>query len=693
MNKHRSTNINGEGNDRPLARNADFRFDSGTGESHFNSLALCWQRLAPDAVFTIAETGFGCGVDFLGAWQRWLMCAPATATLHFVATEESPLSRYELQQTLLQQPEVAPLSQQLFDQYPPVDARGFHRLRFGNVHLTLIFAEATAGLEQLLPISTPGDRVASSDCGWGPFTSTSGIVDAWLLADVMTKNLQVWHEDVFEVVARLSRPGATLTALTGADEVRRSLRRVGFAVGEIPAPDNHQEILHGHFSVVQNGAAPSGYAAATSVNATIAQRIQVRPPRRKPSASWHLCSRSLPPTRHVTVIGAGLAGCHTAYALAQKGFAVTLVDRGNIASGASGNPLGVVYSKLSSSPGTLADFNMAALTYALRFYNGHDLFKRCGNRCGVLQIPEDAEEVEQQRAIAASFSHSPELVQWLDRDAASTVAGIRLATSGLWLPNAGSFDPPLLCRTLASHTGIRVLDHRDVHKLNYSDGQWHLLDEHDSQIHQSPAVVIACAESARRFDQCLRLPSKAIRGQISLAAATSESQHLQTIMCGDGYIAPAHDGRHCLGASFNLTLQTTHNRWEEHHSNLGQIRRLAPALAELNVAELSDGRVSMRCTTPDYLPIIGPVATENTMIERFARFRKNAKAIVDAPGEYWPGLFINIGHGSKGLTYTPLCAELLACMITNEPLPVSRNIALHLHAARFLVRDLARRRL
>ena len=49
---------------------------------------------------------------------------------------------------------------------------------------------------------------------------------------------------------------------------------------------------------------------------------------------------------------------------------------------------------------------------------------------------------------------------------------------------------------------------------------------------------------------------------------------------------------------------------------------------------------------------------------------------------------INIGHGSRGLAYTPLCAELLAAHINQEILPLPRELANALNPARFLMRDI-----
>jgi tRNA 5-methylaminomethyl-2-thiouridine biosynthesis bifunctional protein len=71
---------------------------------------------------------------------------------------------------------------------------------------------------------------------------------------------------------------------------------------------------------------------------------------------------------------------------------------------------------------------------------------------------------------------------------------------------------------------------------------------------------------------------------------------------------------------------------------------------------------------------------------------KNANARIKATGAYLPGAYINVGHGSRGLTSTPLCAELLAALITGEPRPLPRDLRQSLSPARFIIRDLIRGR-
>lgn len=671
---------------------ADVYFNSASGidESRFvflrhNNLQARWQRLKPGALFTIAETGFGSGLNFLNAWQAWLRDAPADATLHFISVERYPLLRADLQRALHLVPELQEQALQLIEQYPPVDARGFHRLNFGRVRLTLIFADAYCGLQQMLPIVVAGPRVARLNCGWTPTPPRRYAVDAWFLDGFAPAcNPRMWSHELLQLIGRLSGDGTTLTTGTSASAVCCGLKDAGFHVTKLRGFGHKREIIRAIFQ-----------AAPAETVTPDAHPPPAAPDRRRRTGapSWHLSAYHGKAAASVAVIGAGLAGCHTAFALAELGIKVTLLDRANVAAGASGNPQGIVYSKFSSSPGALADFNITALTYALRFYHQRGFFRSCGDACGVLQIAENERQVEQYKAVAALLAKSPELAIWLDPSQANITAGVPIEQGALWLPQAGWLNPALLCRTLVAHPNIELLPEQEVETLDLQRDRWHLLNGRGESITTAPAVVIACADSAHRFSQCSLLPTKAIRGQVSLASATRQSQSLRTVLCGSGYIAPANDHGHCLGASFNLTSTATDVRWDEHQSNLQQVQILSPAFDSLKVAQREHGRASLRCTSPDYLPIVGPVPRQADMIQRFAIYRKNLNAAVDAPGEYWPGLYLNIAHGSKGLTYTPICAELLAGMIAGHPLPLPRDLILRVHSARLLIRDLSRRRL
>ncbi|RYY87587.1 MAG: FAD-dependent oxidoreductase, partial [Comamonadaceae bacterium] len=51
-------------------------------------------------------------------------------------------------------------------------------------------------------------------------------------------------------------------------------------------------------------------------------------------------------------------------------------------------------------------------------------------------------------------------------------------------------------------------------------------------------------------------------------------------------------------------------------------------------------------------------------------------------GEVQPGLWVNTAMGSRGLTFAPLCAELLAARLHAEPLPLPARLASALEVRR-----------
>jgi tRNA 5-methylaminomethyl-2-thiouridine biosynthesis bifunctional protein len=77
----------------------------------------------------------------------------------------------------------------------------------------------------------------------------------------------------------------------------------------------------------------------------------------------------------------------------------------------------------------------------------------------------------------------------------------------------------------------------------------------------------------------------------------------------------------------------------------------------------------------------------------YAPLRKNARQTIAIKGDYMPGLYLSTAHGSRGLTSTPLAAELLASMVCGEPVPLCRELCRAVAPARFIMRDLARNRI
>jgi tRNA 5-methylaminomethyl-2-thiouridine biosynthesis bifunctional protein len=66
------------------------------------------------------------------------------------------------------------------------------------------------------------------------------------------------------------------------------------------------------------------------------------------------------------------------------------------------------------------------------------------------------------------------------------------------------------------------------------------------------------------------------------------------------------------------------------------------------------------------MPIVGPVTQPGL-----------------APKAVSPGLYINVAHGSHGLTRTPICAVYLASLLDETPFPLSNGVAAVIRPDRF----------
>ena len=638
---------------RPLSRVFDdvyFSDKSGLEETRYvfieqNALSERFAALPAHGQLVIGETGFGTGLNFLCAWQLFEQTAHPEARLHFISAEKYPLTRADLQRALALWPELSSYSEQLLAAYFAIHP-GFQTLTLANgrVTLTLLVGDALEQLPQL-----------------------DAQIDAWFLDGFApAKNPDMWTPELFAQLARLAAPDATISTFTSTGWVRRSLNEAGFKMRRTPGIGHKWEILRGHFVGVPEG------TSASTVKPWFA-----RPP--------HLSSE-----RKALVIGGGLSGCASANSLARRGWQVCLLERHErLAKEASGNPQGVLYLKLSAHGTTLSQLIVSGFGYTRRvleqLQRGRDW-----DECGVLQLGFNAKEAQRQAQLAAAFPHA--LVHLLEQPQAQAIAGVELAHGGLFYPEGGWVHPPALCQHQAMHPNVHVLTHHDVVHLNKVDNLWQAC-QGEQVLASAPVVVLAGAAEVKRFPAASHLPLKRIRGQITQLLETQDSAALKTVVCAEGYMAPGRLGEHTLGASFDFHNEDLTTTPAGHQGNLDLLQQISPALAQtlgdeqMNPQTLR-GWAAFRCTSPDYLPIVGPLADPALFNQAYGVLRKDARQVPQTDCPWLDGLYVNSGHGSRGLITAPLSGEMLAAWINNDPLPVPRSIAEACHPNRFALRAL-----
>lgn len=615
---------------QPVSQQFDdvyFSRDSGLAETHHvfihhNQLEQRWQNLQ-SSHFTIAETGFGTGLNFLCAWDLWLKLAPANAHLHFVSCEKHPLKADDLKQALEFWPSLKTPGSQLIEQYHSLPS-GMHRLVFeqGRVVLTLLIGDASNMLSQL-----------------------HASVDAWFLDGFApAKNPDMWQPALYAQMARLSHQNTSFATFTSAGAVRRGLQEAGFKVEKVAGFGSKREMLCGSFA---SGQTPELHTPAKAL-----------------------------------VIGGGIAGCASSHALASRGWQVTLIERhAGIAAEASGNPAGMLYPRLAMQETVMSRLALSGFLYNMRLLKILGLAPGDYSQCGLLQLAFDAREAERCKAIS-NLGLPTDIVQGLDANEASRIAGIPLTKNALYFPHAGWVKPPAFCEALSRHPNLQLKLSKQVIRIEKSLGLWQAWDG-ETLLDEAPVLILATANDSLHFNQAAHLPLQPVRGQISVAPASAFSQQLKTVLCTDGYISPAINGNHCMGATFSPDDTALDIRHEDHLSNLKMLGKMSAGLQQGFKPEDLRGRAALRVATADYLPLVGALMDADALRLNPPRHYSKTPAL-----PYLEGLYINTGHGSKGITQAAFCAEILASAICGEPLPADSKVVAALDPNRFLLRKL-----
>ena len=292
--------------------------------------------------------------------------------------------------------------------------------------------------------------------------------------------------------------------------------------------------------------------------------------------------------------------------------------------------------------------------------------------CGVLHHATSDKERERQEKLL-TLGALPE--GWIEGQA-----------QGLFFPQGGIVNPPAFVRALLGETPIVA---ERVNRLLQTAHGWRVVTN-DSQ-NEFDAVVIANGLDALRFADARTLPLSGSAGQIDWFPDATPPAHAHAFgpyaapcpkigETGGGAIIGATYAPIAIGAEARFTAEAT-------RSNIAAVARTMPDFAATLDPATSRPRASVRCTTPDRLPVCGPLADWGFYSGAYDGLR-TGKPLDYPPGENRPGLFILSGLGSRGLVTAPYAAALLAAEMSGAP--ADATILQALHPARFFIRDLKR---
>lgn len=453
-------------------------------------------------------------------------------------------------------------------------------------------AQWSAALIKYYPPAAPGhhrlhlNNSIELTLMWGDaatrWAESKAKVDAWFLDGFSpARNPAMWSSQLCQTLADRSKPGTTLGSFTASGEVRRNLHEAGFVIEKVQGFGHKRHRIVGH--------RPGMWVPHTLMSG------------------------------RVCIAGAGLAGATTARALAQRGWRVEVMDPEPPGSGASGNLAGVVYATPSPHLQAQNRFYLTALIRALGWFESLDFpsHPNQGRLDGVL-----LHLTHPRRRKNTLAAH--ETGAW--PEALLTRINDHLAR----LEGAGYIHPRAWIEHLLDHPKI------SYQSQSLAPNELHLKNKNFD------AIVIATAGAALSFAGLEQLPMKMIRGQVTEIEATAESSAWHQAHCHAGYLTPALNGRHCVGATYDLHGMHLGVVTADDQANVDQLREHLPdhwqALGGEALKVLGQ-RAAFRCTSPDRLPLVGRVPSLGDQV------------------------FLNIAHGSRGITHTPLCADLLADLL------------------------------
>lgn len=183
-----------------------------------NKLDIRWPILQN---CTIAELGFGTGLNFLETVRQWQTLVLKEHQLHFISFEQYPITKEEMQIALSHWPELADLKQTLVNIWEPTTT--IEASFSDNIHLTIHIGDANTLLH-----------------------SVEFKADAWFLDGFSpAKNPELWNENLMMEVGKHTSDHGTFATYTAAGFVKRGLQAAGFDVEKVKGFGRKREMLVG----------------------------------------------------------------------------------------------------------------------------------------------------------------------------------------------------------------------------------------------------------------------------------------------------------------------------------------------------------------------------------------------------------------------------------------------------------------
>lgn len=353
----------------------------------------------------------------------------------------------------------------------------------------------------------------------------------------------------------------------------------------------------------------------------------------------------------VVIVGGGVIGCSIAYHLRQAGAKVIVVEREEVAAGASSAAAGLL-APLGEISGLGAFTDLLLASWSLYPELIPALEEASGvrveyHRPGSLHTITDIADTTYLREQMATWESLGLQVTWLEGDEARALEPFLEpgVVAAIYAPKDGSIKPAAMTRAYAEaarRQGALFYEHSEIVGIQRNASRVTGVQTALGETITCNHLVIAAGAWAARIGAWLGfpLPVSPMRGQIlSLRQTASPLKH---ILFGDGiYLVPKLDGTIYAGATVEQVGFDTSVTAEGIATLLSSAIRLAPALGSAPIANIWAG---LRPWSPDSRPILGK-----------------------APG--WENVTLATGHGATGFELSAITGRTIAELVITGQAP------------------------
>jgi len=369
----------------------------------------------------------------------------------------------------------------------------------------------------------------------------------------------------------------------------------------------------------------------------------------------------------VVVVGGGIIGAACAYELASRGALVTLLERDELAAGASGRNNGLWLTPtdpalLPMARRSLARYLEVADEAPLPFHLDRDPI-------GLLAVALDEEELVTGEAAHQPYRAAGVRVESLDADAVRSVEPAVAPALGGWLVDHGHRLAPaaltVALARMAADRGATIRHHLPARALLRDGDRVVGVASDDGTIRSDEVLVAAGPWSGSLLEPVgISLPVSAARGWLVRLALGSDLLHRLVASAGweeatgrwgagpvragrldaaraetSTLLHPTSDGGLIAGSSRQPVITPEAEDAGVPARILDGAIRLVPELAD---AEVRSAWWGIRPMTPDERPLVGRLA---------------------------PGLVVATGHGSEGVILGAGTGELVASLLLGRDPP------------------------